>query len=167
MHKNEELRAFVNVTVKEEYFRLTNDFYHALVLTQFDSCQQLAMQIDRSLEQENARSEKHDQDPVFISLTEGWFYKPIGELRQELLHPCSTKKLSLIVTQLLEKEWIETRRHPGRKFDTTKQYRLNFPKLREDLFNAGLSFPGWVSSVLYPIPAHLTAIVMPGQKEVR
>jgi hypothetical protein len=134
------------VVIREEYVRLTGSFDAAMVLGQFDHYQHIARGHETLIQQENERSRIHDITDGYIQPTEGWFYKSLDELCEELFNPFKKSKAQEIIQTLIDRGWVMSRSNPKVGYDRVRQYRLNLVKLHRDLREMGLSLQRWDTS---------------------
>lgn len=135
--------ALRKAMVREEFYRLTEDFFLALVLNQFNFYQLATKNVLGFIEQENARSKVQDIDDGYIQPIEGWFYKSAEQLCQELMHPFKRTKAQELMQKLVDRGWVMVRNNPTMKWDRVKQYRLDLNLLHWDLMELGFTLPNW------------------------
>jgi hypothetical protein len=129
--------------VREEFYKLTSDFFEALVLNQFNFYQLATRDIDEFIEQENARSRVHDIRDGYIDPCNGWFWKSAEQLCEELMRPFKRTKAQEVIQSLIDRGWVMVRENPAKKWDRIKQYRLDLVKIVRDLQDLNLQIPIW------------------------
>jgi len=136
------------VVIKEELVELTGGFEKALILNQFIYWSERRKDFDRfiSEEQERARTEGKKLN---ISKTNGWVYKSMEELAEEIMLGKSRSTISRHLKELIEAGYIESRSNPEYKWDNTKQYRVNLVKVNRDLLELGYHLEGYKFDYLY------------------
>ena len=136
------------VVIKEELVELTGDFEKAIILNQFIYWSERRKDFDKfiSEEQERARAEGKDLN---ISKTNGWVYKSMEELAEEIMLGKSRSTISRHLKELIEAGYIESRSNPEYKWDNTKQYRVNLVKVNRDLLELGYHLEGYKFDYLY------------------
>ncbi len=135
-------RPLKRALIKEEFVALTQDFQAAVVLGQLEYWQKRVKQIDQYVAEERSRCQKEgikfSADP-----TDGWIYKKASQLSDECMLGCSDQTMLRIIDKLVKAEWILKRKNPKFRWDQTLQYRLNLPKIQEDLQKLGYFLSDW------------------------
>ncbi len=152
--------------VHEEFYALTGDYFEALVLGQMNLYQTWTHHIDKFIEQENARSQAPETSEAYISPTEGWFYKTLDELCEELMHPFSRATAQRIIQKLIDSGWVKNRFNPCDKRDRTKWYRLDLVRISAVLREKGYTIPLWgAGKLVFVKEANLGARSSSSQRE--
>lgn len=128
--------------VKEELYALTCDALGARILNQFLYWSERTNDYDKFIREEIARS-ANDGTEVDFPLTNGWIYKKVGELREEIMADESDTTVRRRLQQLVDIGWLDERTNPIHKWDKTLQYRPNLLKICFDLSILGLSLTGY------------------------
>ena len=102
--------------IREEFYRLTGDFYQAMVLDY--------------LYQNSDLKDPHR-----------WIRKTIDTIVEDLMNPCERKSMIHILKKLSNRGWLKIRSNPDDPMDKTKQYSLDLFKIKEDLLTLGLRLP--------------------------
>lgn len=135
-------KKFGRVVVKEEFVRLTGDFAKAVILNQFVYWSERIQDIDQFLEEENKRMNAEGQ-AVNISPQCGWIYKSAEELNEETFLGVSHQTIGRHLQALCDLGYLTWRHNPEHRWDRTKQYRVDFAKLRQDLAGIGAALDGF------------------------
>ncbi|MBO8129521.1 MAG: hypothetical protein H0Z39_10060 [Peptococcaceae bacterium] len=130
------------VVIKEEFIALTGDFVKAVLLNQFIYWSERVQDFDKFISEEKARAEKGGISLDFEP-TNGWFYKSAEELSQETMIGLSPATVRRRVSELVENGWLHERFNPERKWDRTKQYRVDLNKIHTDLLKLGYVLQGY------------------------
>ena len=126
-----------SVVVKEELVALTGNMVSAIILNQFIYWSQRIKDFDSFIKEENKRREKNDMDSTDTELQNGWIYKELGELKDEIMFTCSSKTVGRKLEILLNNGWLNRRNNPKYKWDRTYQYRVDLLKIAKDLNKIG------------------------------
>ena len=157
-----EPKKLKRVVIKEELVDLTGDFEKAIILNQFIYWSERRKDFDKfiSEEQERARTEGKDLN---ISKTNGWVYKSMEELAEEIMLGKSRSTISRHLKELIDAGYIESRSNPEYKWDNTKQYRVNLVKINRDLLELGYHLEGYKFDYLYQKIAECLARELAGE----
>ncbi|MCQ4925055.1 hypothetical protein NE686_18280 [Tissierella carlieri] len=123
--------------VKEEFVALTGDLEKAIILNQFIYWSERINDFDKFIEEEKKRREKEGTEEVNISFQNGWIYKDMEELKEEIMFTCSISTMSRKLNDLVKEGWIHRRNNPDFKWDKRYQYRVDLSKISSDLFKIG------------------------------
>lgn len=130
------------IVIKEELVRLTGDIYRAIILNQFIYWSQRVRDVDRLIAEEQRRMEYEATD-LNMKPTNGWVYKTAEELLEETMLGISRQSVNRYVNVLVEQGYLLCRSNPDHKWDRTKQYRVDFVKVRRDLAELGYTLDGY------------------------
>lgn len=130
------------IVIKEEFVRLTGDMFRAIILNQFVYWSQRVRDIDRFISEEKKRME-YEASELNIKPTNGWIYKTADELLEETMLGISRQSVNRYVSALVEQGYLMCRNNPDHKWDRTKQYRVDFVKVRQDLAVLGYTLDGY------------------------
>ena len=130
------------VVIKEELLRLTGDMFRAIILNQFIYWSQRVRDVDRFISEEQKRMEQEASE-LNIKPTNGWIYKTADELLEETMLGISRQSVNRYVSTLVEQGYLMCRNNPDHKWDRTKQYRVDFVKVRHDLAVLGYTLDGY------------------------
>ena len=100
------------VVVKEELVALTGNMESAIILNQFIYWSQRIKDFDSFIKEENKRREKNDMDSTDTELQNGWIYKELGELKDEIMFTCSSKTVGRKLEIILNNGWLNRRNNP-------------------------------------------------------
>lgn len=136
------MKSLKRATIKEELVALTGDLEKAIILNQLLYWSERVKDFDKFLMEEKMIAEASgiNQD---IDLNNGWIYKDMEELKEEIMLTCSVSTLSRRMEDLIEKGWIDRRRNPRHKWDKRYQYRVNLIKISMDLAKIGYILQGY------------------------
>ena len=130
------------VVIKEELVAITGDFILAVILNQFLYWSDRVRDFDKLLLEEKERAEK-DGAEVNIDPANGWIYKRAEELIDETMLGISIQSMRRNITRLVMQGYLFERNNPRYKWDRTKQYRVNFQKIKDDLKEKGYTLDGY------------------------
>ena len=133
-----EVQKLKRAVIKEELVALTNDYLKALILNQFIYWSERVRDFDEFVEEEMQIAERNSDD-VDIEKRNGWIYKSCEHLSEELMVGKSIQSMRRYIGWLVEGGLIEERNSPKYGWDRTKQYRLNFVRLNQELEKKGYS----------------------------
>lgn len=123
--------------IKEELVALTGDLEKAVILNQLIYWSERIRDFDKFIIEEKARTSQEGQEEVTIELQNGWIYKDMEELKDEVMFTCSISTMSRKLKELIDNEWISRRNNPRFKWDKRYQYRVNLNKIATDLHVLG------------------------------
>ena len=132
-----KFKGLKRAVIKEEFVALTGDLEKAILLNQFIYWSERIRDFDNFIEEEQERNEREGMDPINIELQNGWIYKDMDELKEEVMFTSSVSTIGRKLIDLVEKGWLDRRRNPKYKWDKRYQYRVNLLKVIEDLFKIG------------------------------
>ncbi|KPV45620.1 MarR family transcriptional regulator [Alicyclobacillus ferrooxydans] len=130
------------IVIKEEFVWLTGDIYRAIILNQFVYWSQRVRDVDRFIYEEQKRMEQEATE-LNIKPTNGWIYKTAEELLEETMLGISRQSINRHVNALVEQGYLLCRNNPDHKWDRTRQYRIDFVKVRRDLAALGYTLDGY------------------------
>ncbi|QSO48681.1 MarR family transcriptional regulator [Alicyclobacillus mengziensis] len=130
------------IVIKEELVRLTGDLYRAIILNQFIYWSQRVRDVDRFIAEEQKRME-HEAAEINMKPTKGWVYKTADELLEETMLGISRQSINRYLNALVEQGYLLCRNNPDHKWDRTKQYRVDFVKVRQELAALGYTLDGY------------------------
>lgn len=137
-------RKLRRAVAKEELVALTGDYKTAVILNQLIFCQERTRDVDRFIQEEKERCRKTGiAEPM--QLTRGWFYKSSEELSAETMLGLSASGMRRHLSELIERGWVHERHNPHHKWDRTKQYRVDIPRVKGDLEAIGYTLQGWTT----------------------
>lgn len=128
--------------IKEELVRLTGDHFKAIILNQFIYWSRRVRDFDRFLAEEDARMREVGRR-VNVRPTNGWIYKSSEELSEETLLGLSHQTMGRHVQALVDRGYLLWRHNPEHSWDRTKQYRVDFVTLQQDLNDLGYPLDGF------------------------
>ncbi len=129
------------IVIKEELVALTGSIDSAIILNQMIYWSERVQDFDGFIKEENKRAENEGcEQSEYIN---GWIYKTVDDLREELLNFKSPKTTSRILEQLIENGWLSRRTNPKYQWDKTYQYRVNLLKIQSDLYELGYALEGY------------------------
>ena len=137
-----EPKKLKRVVIKEELFALTGDFKEAIILNQFIYWSERIRDFDKFVEEENKRRQMETGEEP-IDLNNGWIFKSVKELKEEIMINLSESNLSKYINNLVEKEFLSKRRNPKYKWDKTFQYRVNLKYIQISLNKIGYCLEGY------------------------
>ena len=132
-----KFKGLKRAIVKEEFVALTGDLEKAIVLNQFIYWSERIGDFDNFIQEEQERNEKEGIDPINLELQNGWIYKDMDELKEEVMFTSSVSTMGRKLKELVEEGWIDRRNNPKYKWDKRYQYRVNLLKVIKDLFEIG------------------------------
>ena len=130
------------IVIKEELVAITGDFMLAVILNQFLCWAGYANNLDKLLSEEKRIAEKEGIElntplkegiELNTPLKEGWIYKKAEELIEETMLGIAKTSMRNKVKLLVEMGYLFERSNPNYRWDHTKQYRVNFQKIKNDL----------------------------------
>lgn len=130
------------VVIKEELVAITGDFVLAIILNQFLYWSDRVRDFDKLLLEEKERAEK-DGEKVNIEPANGWIYKKAEELIDETMLGMTRQSMRNNISRLITQGYVLERSNPKYKWDKTKQYRINFQKIKDDLNKKGYTLDGY------------------------
>lgn len=130
------------IVIKEELVRLTGDIYRAIILNQFIYWSQRVRDVDRLIAEEQRRMEYEAAD-LNMKPTNGWVYKTAEELLEETMLGISRQSVNRYVNVLVGQGYLLCRNNPDHKWDRTKQYRVDFVRVRRELAALGYTLDGY------------------------
>lgn len=154
------LKKLKRVVIKEELVALTGDFRSAILLNQFIYWSERTADTAKFLREERKRIETYSasQDKELaietldsLDLHQGWIYKKSEELSEECMVGLSKATIRRYLKVLVDNQWLFERDNPKYKWDKTKQFRVNFVKIQEDLLKLGYALEGYDLGIEAPI----------------
>lgn len=136
------MRKLKRVVIKEELVALTGDTTAAIILNQFIYWSERVRDFDKFIEEEKERMAMGGEE-VSIEKRNGWIYKKVDELADEIMITKSTKTVRRRIKDLVDAGWLDERNNPNVPWDRTKQYRVNITKIQNDLQNLGYALDGY------------------------
>jgi hypothetical protein len=136
------MKKLKRVVIKEEFVCLTGDTTEAVILNQFIYWSERVNDFDRFITEEKERAKSNGID-VDFPLTNGWIYKKISELKEEIMSTDSEKTIRRRVQSLVEKGFLHERKNPQYKWDNTRQYRVNLIYIAKKLHEIGYRLEGY------------------------
>lgn len=130
------------VVIKEELWKLTGDHFKAIILNQFIYWSQRVGDFDRYIAEERHRMELEGKQ-LNMQPINGWIYKSAEELIEETMLDISAATIGRHIQILVDKGYLMWRHNPEHKWDRTKQYRVDFVRVREDLSKLGYTLEGY------------------------
>lgn len=127
--------------IKEELVALTGNYISAILLNQFLYWQERIKDFKDFIEEENKRRESNGENKV--DFEEGWMYKTAESLSEETMLDLSATSIRKYVTQLVDQGYILERTNPKYKWDKTKQYRVNFVNIVNNLAKMDYQLTGY------------------------
>ena len=131
-----EFKGLKRVVVKEELVALTGDLEKAIILNQFIYWSQRINDFDKFVAEERDRAEAEGME-VVIDFQNGWIYKDMEELKDEIMTTSSISTMSRKLQDLVDQGWLDRRNNPKYKWDKRYQYRVNLLSITKDLFEIG------------------------------
>lgn len=128
--------------LKEELVALTGNPRNAMILSQLIYWSERIYDFDKFINEETKRSEAEGIDRN-ISPSNGWFYKTIDELVEELMGLVARDKVMEVLNEFVDIGFISKRRNPEYKWDRTNQYRVNIAFIQQRLFKIGYTLEGY------------------------
>lgn len=128
------------VVIKEELVELTGDFVKALILNQFIYWSERTKDFDLFLAEERKRAVGSS---IEIEPTNGWVYKSVDELSEELMLTISPKTIRRRLIELVGMGYLGQRKNPIYKWDQTLQYRPDIVKIQTDLQKKGFALESY------------------------
>lgn len=142
--------------VRRELKVLTGNFMSAMVLNQFIYWSQRIKYVDKYIAEERERAAKGGET-IVMPLAQGWFYKSSEELNEELMWDAKPATVRSYIKKLVAQGYVEERNNPDRKWDRTKQYRVNLVKVITDLNKLGYNLPQY-KNLLMPTDTSFSKI---------
>lgn len=136
------MRKLKRVVIKEELVALTGDTTAAIILNQFIYWSERVRDFDKFIEEEKERMAMGGEE-VSIEKRNGWIYKKVEELADEIMVTKSSKTVRRRIKDLVDAGWIDERNNPKVPWDRTKQYRVNITKIQYDLQKLGYALEGY------------------------
>lgn len=127
-----EVKKLKVAVVREELVAITNDFIIAIILNHFLELTNKLNDCDKMLEEERAIAEKCGSK-INIEPKAGWIYTTYDKLLEETMINISESTLKRKIDWLVENEYIFTRANKARKRGSTKEYKVNLPKVINDV----------------------------------
>lgn len=136
----ENLRAkrLKRIVIKEELRALTGSTLDAVVLGQFIYWSERVKDFDDFIKEEK----KRDQN-IKVDFSHGWIYKSAPELLEEIMMDVSEASIRRSMIRLNLHGWIARRNNPKYSWDKTFQYRVDFKKIQEELWDIGYYLEGY------------------------
>jgi hypothetical protein len=132
--------------IREDLIALTKNLCSSVVLNQLLYWTLRVKDFDLLMAEEK-RTSLRDR-PSFYH---GWFSKSVQEFLEETLLTISVSTLRRYLSFLVERGWVQTRRHSQNKQRQRTQYRVNLRKLCIDLQEHGYSLPDFaIYEILFP-----------------
>jgi len=128
--------------IKEEYIALTGDYREAVILNQFIYWSERVKDYDKFIKEENRRRQVNTGEEE-IDLQNGWIFKTIKELKDEVMINLSDGNFSKYVKKLVEKKFLSKRRNPKYNWDKTFQYRVELLFIQKELNKLGYAIEGY------------------------
>lgn len=135
-------RQLRRVVIKEELIHLTGNVFKAVILNQFIYWSQRMSDVDRYIEEESRRMES-DGEALKVKPTNGWIYKSADDLLDETMLGISRQSVNRCLNTLIEHGYLLWRHNPEHRWDRTKQYRVDFVRVRRDLADLGYTLDGY------------------------
>ena len=137
-----DCKKLKRIVIKEELVAITGDFILAVILNQFLYWTERVRDFDKMLEEEKTIAEKEGID-LKTPLKCGWIYKKAEELIEETMLGISQTSMRNKIKLLIQMGFLTERNNPNYKWDHTKQYRVNFYNLKNELEKHGYSLQGY------------------------
>ena len=137
-----EVTNLKRVVIKEELVAITGDFISAIILNQFMYWSDRVKDFDKLLLEEKTIAEKEGIE-LNAPLKQGWIYKKAEELIDETMLGISASSMRNKIKSLVEQGYLFERKNPYYKWDHTKQYRVNYIKIKNDLEEKGYALQGY------------------------
>lgn len=135
-------RQLRRVVIKEELIHLTGNVFKAVILNQFIYWSQRMGDVDRYIEEESRRMES-DGEALKVKPTNGWIYKSADDLLVETMLGISRQSINRCLNALIEQGYLLWRHNPEHRWDRTKQYRVDFVRVRRNLADLGYTLDGY------------------------
>lgn len=135
-------RQLRRVVIKEELVHLTGNVFKAVILNQFIYWSQRMSDVDRYIEEESRRMES-DGEALKVKPTNGWIYKSADDLLEETMLGISRQSVNRCLNALIDQGYLLWRHNPEHRWDRTKQYRVDFVRVRRDLADLGYTLDGY------------------------
>lgn len=137
-----EVKKLKRAIIKEEFVTITKDFMLAVILNQFVYWSDRVNDFDKMIEEERKIASKEGIE-LNQPLKHGWIYKKAEELIEETMLGISQTSMRNKIKLLVKMGFLTERDNPNYKWDHTKQYRVNFQKLKDELSKHGYSLQGY------------------------
>lgn len=137
-----EVKRLKRAVIKEEFVTITKDFILAVILNQFVYWSDRVNDFDKMIEEERKIASKEGIE-LNQPLKHGWIYKKAEELIEETMLGISQTSMRNKIKLLVKMGFLTERDNPNYKWDHTKQYRVNFQKLKDELSKHGYSLQGY------------------------
>lgn len=137
-----EVEKLKRAIIKEEFVTITKDFMLAVILNQFVYWSDRVNDFDKMIEEERKIASKEGIE-LNQPLKHGWIYKKAEELIEETMLGISQTSMRNKIKLLVKMGFLAERDNPNYKWDHTKQYRVNFQKLKDELSKHGYSLQGY------------------------
>ncbi|WP_147803574.1 DnaD domain protein [Alkalicoccus halolimnae] len=128
------------VVLKEELAAITKDYKLAMVLNQ------MMYWALRTKDTAAYKKEEH----LGETQVSGWIYKSGEELAEEMMMNVSSCSMRTYLKKLVAAGWLTERSNPNYKWDKTRQYRVSWRKIENDVCTAGYTLE---DSWMKPSPA--------------
>ena len=128
--------------LKEELVALTGNPRDAMLLNQLIYWSERIYDFDVFISEEIKRSEAEGVE-LNIEPSNGWFYKNIDELVEELMGIVARDKIMGVLNDFIDAGYISKRKNPNYKWDRTNQYRVNIAFIQQCLLEIGYALEGY------------------------
>ncbi|MCL6441902.1 MAG: MarR family transcriptional regulator [Alicyclobacillus sp.] len=129
--------------IKQELVELTGNYKLAIILNQMLYWSERVQDFDAFILEERERAAMIGAEEPNIDLRQGWIYKKAEELAEETMLGLNASSMLRLLTQLVDKGWLERRRNPLNHMDKTYQYRVNVVNIQRDLQEMGYALEGY------------------------
>ncbi len=120
------------VLIREDLFTLTKSTYKTIILGQFIYWSERMADTDKYILEESERMKMDGVNSNFQP-SFGWIYKRAEELIEETMLDISRQTANRLLQSLVDDGYLLSRRNPEHKYDRTKQYRVDFVRIRNEL----------------------------------
>lgn len=138
-HNPKKLRRAV---LKEELVALLGDPKSAMLLNQMIYWSERVRDFDDFIGEEIKRAEAEAVE-INIEPSNGWFYKTVTELGEEIMGLIGRDKVLEMLEALINAGYLSRRKNPRYKWDRTNQYRVNIAAIQRDLMRIGYALEGY------------------------
>lgn len=141
-------RKMRSIPLREELMLLTGDVKDALLLQQLIYWTEITGKMDEKILKRMDALEKvgasfEDIDEESKKLRDGWFYKSLEDLKEELFDMMSISTVSRRLSALKKKGFIEDKKDPHDKLNHEKWYRANLYQIQLELHKLGFNLHGY------------------------
>ena len=136
------------VVIKEELVALTGDWLSAAILDKLLCLSERTREIDDYLEKERRKAESGGWHDIVDALDQipprqGWTYKTLSELVEELVQCAAGNSIRLRIKELVDKGFLQERNNPHDALDRTLQYQPNVTFIQQELAKLGYVLEGY------------------------